>query len=76
MAFDFQHEMIDYCKSDVALLKAGCIKFQQVPMSLCRGVRNYATPDRTVEELYQGTKTKEEALRTLEGYLGERSCSL
>ena len=27
--FDFQHEMIEYCKSDVALLKAGCVKFQQ-----------------------------------------------
>ena len=27
--FDFQHEMIEYCKSDVALLKAGCEAFQQ-----------------------------------------------
>ena len=27
--FDFQREMIDYCKSDVALLKAGCEAFQQ-----------------------------------------------
>ena len=27
--FDFQHEMKEYCKSDVALLKAGCVKFQQ-----------------------------------------------
>ena len=27
--FDFKHEMIEYCKSDVALLKAGCINFQQ-----------------------------------------------
>ena len=27
--FDFQHEIIDYCKSDVALLKAGCEAFQQ-----------------------------------------------
>ena len=27
--FHFQHEMIEYCKSDVALLKAGCVKFQQ-----------------------------------------------
>ena len=27
--FDFQHEMIEYCKSDVALLKAGCEAFQK-----------------------------------------------
>ncbi|CAH3144899.1 unnamed protein product, partial [Porites lobata] len=27
--FHFQQEMIDYCKSDVALLKAGCEAFQQ-----------------------------------------------
>ena len=27
--FHFQHEMIEYCKSDVALLKAGCEAFQQ-----------------------------------------------
>ena len=27
--FNFQHEMIEYCKSDVALLKAGCEAFQQ-----------------------------------------------
>ncbi|CAH3192185.1 unnamed protein product [Porites evermanni] len=27
--FDFRQEMIDYCKSDVALLKAGCEAFQQ-----------------------------------------------
>ncbi|CAH3173735.1 unnamed protein product [Porites evermanni] len=27
--FDFQQEMIEYCKSDVALLKAGCEAFQQ-----------------------------------------------
>ena len=27
--FDFQKEMIDYCMSDVALLKAGCEAFQQ-----------------------------------------------
>ena len=27
--FDFQHEMIAYCMSDVALLKAGCEAFQQ-----------------------------------------------
>lgn len=29
VTFDFQNEMIEYCKSDVALLKAGCIQFQQ-----------------------------------------------
>ncbi|CAH3185514.1 unnamed protein product [Porites lobata] len=29
MSFHFQQEMIDYCKSDVALLKAGCEAFQQ-----------------------------------------------
>ena len=29
VSFNFQQEMIEYCKSDVALLKAGCIKFQQ-----------------------------------------------
>ena len=27
--FNFKQEMIAYCQSDVALLKAGCIKFQQ-----------------------------------------------
>ena len=27
--FNFKQEMIDYCKSDVALLKAGCEAFQQ-----------------------------------------------
>ena len=27
--FDFRQEMIEYCKSDVALLKAGCEAFQQ-----------------------------------------------
>ena len=27
--FDFQHEMIEYCKSDVALLKAACEAFQK-----------------------------------------------
>ena len=27
--FHFKHEMIEYCKSDVALLKAGCEAFQQ-----------------------------------------------
>ena len=27
--FDFQQEMIEYCKSDVTLLKAGCEAFQQ-----------------------------------------------
>ena len=27
--FDFKQELIAYCQSDVALLKAGCIKFQQ-----------------------------------------------
>ena len=27
--FHFKQEMIDYCKSDVALLKAGCEAFQQ-----------------------------------------------
>ena len=26
--FNLQEEMIDYCISDVKLLKAGCIKFQ------------------------------------------------
>ena len=29
VTFNFKQEMIQYCKSDVALLKAGCIKFQQ-----------------------------------------------
>ena len=29
VSFHFQQEMIDYCKSDVALLKAGCEAFQQ-----------------------------------------------
>ena len=29
VTFNFKHEMIAYCRSDVALLKAGCIKFQQ-----------------------------------------------
>ena len=29
MCFNFRQEMIDYCKSDVALLKAGCEAFQQ-----------------------------------------------
>ena len=29
VTFNFKQEMIDYCKSDVALLKAGCQKFQQ-----------------------------------------------
>ena len=29
VSFNFKQEMIDYCKSDVALLKAGCVKFQQ-----------------------------------------------
>ena len=27
--FDFHREMVDYCKSDVVLLKAGCEKFVQ-----------------------------------------------
>ena len=27
--FNFRQEMIDYCKSDVALSKAGCEAFQQ-----------------------------------------------
>ena len=27
VVFDFQHELEDYCKSDVALLKAGCEAF-------------------------------------------------
>ena len=29
VSFHFRQEMIDYCKSDVALLKAGCEAFQQ-----------------------------------------------
>ena len=29
VTFNLKQEMIEYCKSDVALLKAGCIKFQQ-----------------------------------------------
>ena len=29
VSFNFRQEMIDYCKSDVALLKAGCEAFQQ-----------------------------------------------
>ena len=29
VTFHFHQEMIDYCKSDVALLKAGCEAFQQ-----------------------------------------------
>ena len=29
ITFNFKQEMIAYCSSDVALLKAGCIKFQQ-----------------------------------------------
>ena len=29
VSFNLKQEMITYCKSDVALLKAGCIKFQQ-----------------------------------------------
>ena len=29
VSFHFHQEMIDYCKSDVALLKAGCEAFQQ-----------------------------------------------
>ena len=29
VTFNFKQEMIDYCKSDVALLKAGCEAFQQ-----------------------------------------------
>ena len=29
VTFNFKQEMIAYCRSDVALLKAGCIKFQQ-----------------------------------------------
>ena len=29
VSFNFKQEMIEYCKSDVALLKAGCVKFQQ-----------------------------------------------
>ena len=29
VTFNFKQEMIAYCQSDVALLKAGCIKFQQ-----------------------------------------------
>ena len=29
VSFNFYQEMIDYCKSDVALLKAGCEAFQQ-----------------------------------------------
>ena len=29
VTFNFKQEMIAYCSSDVALLKAGCIKFQQ-----------------------------------------------
>ena len=29
VVFDFNKEMIEYCKSDVALLKAGCQKFQE-----------------------------------------------
>ena len=29
VSFNLKQEMIAYCKSDVALLKAGCIKFQQ-----------------------------------------------
>ena len=29
VSFTFRQEMIDYCKSDVALLKAGCQAFQQ-----------------------------------------------
>ena len=29
VSFNFKEEMIAYCRSDVALLKAGCIKFQQ-----------------------------------------------
>ena len=29
VTFHFHQEMIDYCKSDVALLKEGCEAFQQ-----------------------------------------------
>ncbi|CAH3171078.1 unnamed protein product [Porites lobata] len=131
--FHFKHEMIEYCKSDVALLKAGCEAFQQEferqagfnPMAKCitiasacnmywrkhhltpdtiaveplgdgegpsyfvdgydpltrtvyefygclyhgcptwfpvRDTKHYATPDRTVEELYQATLSKRMAL--------------
>ena len=29
VVFDFKQELMDYCKSDVALLKAGCLAFQE-----------------------------------------------
>ena len=29
VSFNYRQEMIDYCNSDVALLKAGCEAFQQ-----------------------------------------------
>ena len=46
MPFDFRQEMIDHCKSDVALLKAGCEAFQQEferqagfnPMTKCMAI--------------------------------------
>ena len=60
--FHFQQELIDYCKSDVALLKAGCEAFQQEferqagfnPMAKCMTIasgcnlywrKHHLTPD-------------------------------
>ena len=48
VSFNFRREMIDYCKSDVALLKAGCEAFQQKfqtqagfnPMAKCMTIAN------------------------------------
>ena len=30
MVFDFQQELLDYCKSDVQLLKQGCLTFKTI----------------------------------------------
>ena len=33
--FDFQHELLTYCQSDVRLLKQGCMKFQMQFRNIC-----------------------------------------
>ena len=71
VSFNFRQEMIDYCKSDVALLKAGCEAFQQEferqagfnPMAKCITIasacnlywcKHHLTPNTIAVELLGG----------------------
>ena len=46
--FDFQESMKTYCKQDVKILKAACLKFRKLVMEVTRGIENQ--PDTLPDE--------------------------